>query len=171
MVIQLIRPTSPEDFSTIFAVINAAAQAYKGHIPADRWKEPYMPEEELTREISAGVVFWGAEEGGVLVGLMGLQEVQDVDLIRHAYVRPDWQGEGVGGRLLAHLLSIADRPTLVGTWAAATWAIHFYEDHGYQLVGKKTKNRLLQKYWVISARQVETSVVLADQTWFSQYQQ
>jgi N-acetylglutamate synthase-like GNAT family acetyltransferase len=165
----MIRPCIPEDFPAMFAVINAAAQAYKGHIPNDRWKDPYMPEDELAAEIDAGVNFYGEEEGAEIVGVMGLQDVQDVALIRHAYVRPDWQGQGVGGRLLDHLLTQTDRPTLVGTWAAATWAVHFYETHGYLLVTRTEKDHLLKKYWAIPARQVETSVVLADEKWFSLY--
>lgn len=150
----------------MYAIINAAARVYEGVIPADRWHDPYMPEEELQQEIAAGIVFWGDEEGGELIGVMGLQRAQDVYLIRHAYVRPEWQGHGVGGRLLAHLRAQADLPTLVGTWAAATWAVRFYENHSYRLVSPEWKDYLLLKYWAIPARQVETSVVLTDSAWF-----
>jgi N-acetylglutamate synthase-like GNAT family acetyltransferase len=132
----------------------------------DRWKEPYMPEEELRHEIDNGVVFWGYEEGGDLVGVMGIQQVQDVTLIRHAYVHPTRQNRGIGGRLLSTLRSHTARPALVGTWTEATWAISFYEKHGFQLVSTQEKDRLLRKYWSIPERQVETSVVLAESAWF-----
>jgi N-acetylglutamate synthase-like GNAT family acetyltransferase len=158
----MIRPCGPNDFEAIYEIVNDAAQAYKGVIPADRWHEPYMPREELQHEIDDGVRFWGYEENGELVGVMGIQHVQDVTLVRHAYVRTARQGQGIGGRLLAHLRTLTDRPVLIGTWAAATWAIRFYEKHGFRLVSEEEKNRLLRKYWSISARQVETSVVLAE---------
>jgi len=145
----------------MFEIINDAAQAYRGVIPADRWHEPYMPEGELRREIEAGVVFWGWDEDGRLLGVMGLQDVDDVALIRHAYVVPAAQGRGLGGRLLEFLLANASRRVLVGTWAAATWAIGFYEKHGFTLVSAAEKERLLRKYWTIPDRQIETSVVLA----------
>jgi GNAT superfamily N-acetyltransferase len=130
-------------------------------IPADRWREPYMPAEELAGEIAAGVEFWGWEEDGELVGVMGIQRVRDVDLIRHAYVAPGFQGRGIGGKLLKELLDSAERPMLVGTWAAAEWAVRFYERHGFELVSPKRKTDLLREYWTIPERQVETSVVLA----------
>jgi GNAT superfamily N-acetyltransferase len=150
----------------MFEIINDAAQAYKGVIPADCWHEPYMPKAELQQELEAGVVFWGFEVGGDLVGVMGIQHVQDVTLIRHAYVRTASRNQGLGGQLLAHLRTLTDRPILIGTWAAATWAIRFYEKHGFRLVTPAEKNRLLRKYWTISDRQIETSAVLAEQKWF-----
>lgn len=156
-----IRPCTEADFETMHAIINDAAQAYRGVIPADRWHEPYMPREELRHEIDAGVRFWGYEEDGALVGVMGIQDVQDVTLIRHAYVYTARRGHGIGGKLLAHLRALADRPILIGTWAAATWAIRFYEKHGFRQVSWAEKERLLRRYWDIPERQVETSVVLA----------
>ncbi len=163
----MIRPCTDNDFDAMLSIINDAAQAYKGHIPADRWKEPYLSAEYLQHELDAGVRFWGCEEGGRLVGVMGIQDVQDVTLIRHAYVRTAERGKGIGGKLISHLKSLAARPMLVGTWAAATWAIQFYEHHGFKLVTWEEKERLLRKYWNIPERQTETSVVLADQTWFA----
>ena len=130
-------------------------------IPADRWHEPYMPAEELDGEIAAGVTFWGYEDDGALLGVMGVQAVHDVDLIRHAYVLPNSQGRGIGGELLRHLVNSSARQLLVGTWAAAEWAIRFYCGHGFEQVDPATKTRLLQTYWTIPERQVETSVVLA----------
>ena len=174
----MIRPCKPGDFEAIYEIVNDAAQAYKGIIPADRWHEPYMGREELQHEIDAGVRFWGYEEEGVdtegvaLVGVMGIQDVQDVGdtegvaLIRHAYVRTAQRRKGIGGKLLSHLLTLTERPILIGTWAAATWAIRFYEKHGFRLVTPLAKDRLLRQYWTISDRQIETSVVLAEQKWF-----
>jgi purine-nucleoside phosphorylase/GNAT superfamily N-acetyltransferase len=162
----MIRPCTEGDFALILAIINEAAQAYRGIIPADRWTEPYMPADELRHEMDAGVAFWGCEEDRELVGVMGIQHVQDVTLIRHAYVRPARQGRGVGSRLMAHLLTLTDRPVLVGTWAAASWAVLFYEKHGFRTVSQAEKDRLLRTYWSIPDRQVETSVVLADARWF-----
>jgi GNAT superfamily N-acetyltransferase len=161
----MIRRCGDLDFETIWAIVNDGAQAYKGIIPADRWAEPYMPIEELHQEIADGVVFWGYEEAGTLVGVMGLQQVQEVTLIRHAYVASKSQKQGIGGLLLSHLQGLAIGPLLIGTWADATWAIRFYEKHGFQLVSHLEKNRLLQKYWAIPERQIETSVVLADAKW------
>lgn len=126
-----------------------------------------MPEEELRHEIDDGVMFWGFKERGELLGVMGIQHVQDVTLIRHAYVRPHRQQKGIGSKLLAFLLKQTDRPVLIGTWAAASWAIRFYEKHGFRMVPKEEKDRLLKKHWSIPERQVETSVVLADQRWFA----
>jgi len=160
----MIRPCTDKDFDSLLAIINDAAQAYKGHIPADRWQEPYMSREYLRHELDAGVAFWGYEDEGALLGVMGVQDVQDVTLIRHAYVRTAWRGKGIGGKLLAHLKDLVTRPTLVGTWAAATWAIRFYEKHGFKLVTPEEKDRLLRKYWSIPERQTETSVVLADRS-------
>jgi N-acetylglutamate synthase-like GNAT family acetyltransferase len=162
----MIRRCDKKDFEIIFCIINAAAQVYKGVIPGDRWKIPYMSKEELRHEINAGVEFWGYEANGRLVGVMGIQPVHDVTLIRHAYVRQKRQNQGVGTKLLFELCRQTDRPILIGTWAAAVWAIRFYQKQGFKQVSPQEKNRLLEKYWSIPARQVETSVVLADQKWF-----
>jgi N-acetylglutamate synthase-like GNAT family acetyltransferase len=158
----MIRRCEERDFELIWAIINDGAQAYKGNIPADRWTEPYMSREKLRHEIDEGVVFWGYEETGELIGVMGIQQVQDVTLIRHAYVRTSSQKRGIGAQLLAHLRERASGPVLIGTWADAAWAIRFYERHGFELVGSQEKNRLLKKYWSIPERQAETSVVLAE---------
>jgi GNAT superfamily N-acetyltransferase len=162
----MIRPCDPREFEGIYEIINDAAQAYRGVIPADRWKDPYMPREELRHEIHEGVVFGGYEEEGRLLGVMGLQQVQDVTLIRHSYVRTARRNQGIGEKLLSHLKAQTNRPLLVGTWAAIVWAIRFYEKHGFRLVSPEEKNRLLKTYWSIPDRQVETSVVLADPKWF-----
>jgi GNAT superfamily N-acetyltransferase len=156
-----IRPCRDDERPAILAIVNAAAEAYRGVIPADRWHEPYMPPEELDAEIAAGVAFSGYEAGGTLLGIMGIQPVGEVDLIRHAYVTPGSQGRGVGGALLEQLMGSATRRVLVGTWAAAEWAIGFYRRHGFELVSPARKDVLLQTYWSIPERQVETSVVLA----------
>jgi GNAT superfamily N-acetyltransferase len=156
----MIRPCTDADIAQMDAIINDAAQAYRGVIPADCWHEPYMSRNELESEIASGVQFWGWEEGGVLKGVMGLQIVRDATLIRHAYVRASHQGKGVGGALLDALIVRTDGPLLVGTWAAASWAIRFYERHGFQLAQPEEKDRLLTRYWTISHRQQETSVVL-----------
>jgi N-acetylglutamate synthase-like GNAT family acetyltransferase len=158
----MIRPCIDADFDAIYAIVNEAAEAYRGVIPADRWHEPYMSNDELRHEIESGVRFWGYEEDGELVGVMGIQHVQDVTLIRHAYVRTAKRGQGIGGKLLAELRKTAARPILIGTWAAAAWAIRFYEKHGFKLVTPEEKDRLLKTYWSIPERQVETSVVLVE---------
>jgi uncharacterized repeat protein (TIGR03833 family) len=164
--VSTIRQCSDRDFETIYSIINEAAQVYKGVIPGDRWKMPYMSKDELKHEIDAGVVFWGFEENNRLIGIMGIQYVQDVTLVRHAYVRLQKQQRGIGKKLLLELCKKSDRPILIGTWSDATWAIRFYEKHGFKRVSEQEKNRLLEKYWSIPARQVVTSVVLADQQWF-----
>jgi GNAT superfamily N-acetyltransferase len=157
-----LRRLADHERAEALAIVNAAAEAYRGVIPKDRWREPYMSADELDREIASGVEFWGIEdETGALAGVMGIQAVRDVALIRHAYVRPGLQGGGIGRRLLEDLVAKAERPLLVGTWAAATWAIRFYERNGFELVGREEKDRLLAAYWSIPDRQVETSVVLA----------
>lgn len=161
----MIRQCDDKDFETVWEIINGAAQAYKGVIPHDRWKEPYMPREDLRKEIHAGIRFWGYEEEGRLIGVMGIQDVKDVTLIRHAYIRPDHQRKGIGSRLLGHLMKMTLRPLLIGTWADALWAIRFYQKHGFRLVSHKEKEILLRIYWSIPERQVETSVVLADRKW------
>jgi GNAT superfamily N-acetyltransferase len=157
-----IRLCRDDERATVFAIINAAAEAYRDVIPADRWHEPYMPLAELNNEIAAGVAFWGYEADGELLGVMGIQPVRDVDLIRHAYVLPGSQGRGVGGALLGHLRSLSARRMLVGTWAAAEWAIRFYQRHGFELVSPQRKTELLKTYWTIPERQIEASVVLAN---------
>ena len=149
----------------IFEIINDAAQAYKGIIPKDRWHEPYMSFEELRKEIENGVVFWCLDDDGPLFGVMGIQDKGEVTLIRHAYVWTRAQNLGIGTKLLQYLERLTEKPILIGTWATALWAISFYEKNGYTLVSEEEKNRLLRKYWSIPERQVETSVVLENQTW------
>ena len=156
----ILRPCRPDELPRMAALINAASEAYRGVIPADRWHEPYMPLDELTRDIRAGVAFQGAEAAGELIGIMGIQPVQDVELIRHAYTEPKSQGRGVGSALLAHLQQAASGRLLVGTWAAADWAVRFYQRHGFRLVTPEEKATLLRRYWQIPERQIETSVVL-----------
>jgi N-acetylglutamate synthase-like GNAT family acetyltransferase len=155
-----VRRCGPADVEAICAVINDAARAYRDVIASDCWKEPYMPREELEEEIENGVAFWGHEEDGRLLGVMGLQRVHDAWLIRHAYVRSDHQGEGIGGSLIRKLREEARPPVLVGTWAAATWAIRFYESRGFVQVSRSEKDELLRRYWRVSERQMEESVVL-----------
>jgi GNAT superfamily N-acetyltransferase len=162
----MIRRCDMRDFALIWAIINDGAQAYRGTIPADRWTEPYMSREKLQHEFDDGVVFWGYEEDGALMGVMGIQPVRDVTLIRHAYVRTNAQKKGVGSQLLAHLRKLTKDPMLIGTWADAVWAIRFYERHGFRRVSDEEKDRLLKRYWNIPERQVETSVVLADPQWW-----
>lgn len=164
----MIQKCSKKDFDRLYSVINDAAQAYKGKIPSDCWHEPYMTAEYLTKEIDRGVDFFSYKEKGDFSGVMGIQHVGDVTLIRHAYVLTAFQRKGIGGRLLAFLVKRTDRPVLIGTWKAASWAISFYQKHSFTLVNEETKNRLLRKYWVISDRQVETSVILADAKWLSE---
>ena len=161
----MIRCCDDRDVELIWAIINDGARAYKGVIPADRWTEPYMSREKLRHEIEDGVTFWGHEAGGELAGVMGLQDVKDVTLIRHAYVRTASRNQGIGGKLLTHLRTITSRPVLIGTWADAVWAIGFYQKHGFRVVDQQEKNQLLKTYWNIPERQVETSVVLADAQW------
>jgi GNAT superfamily N-acetyltransferase len=156
-----IRPCRDDERAAILAIVNAGAEAYRGVIPADRWHEPYMPAAELDAEIAAGVVFWGYEDGGELAGVMGVQRVRDVELIRHAYVLPGRQRRGIGGELLERLRDGDGPRMLVGTWAAAEWAIRFYRRHGFELVEPERTAELLRAYWAIPERQIETSVVLA----------
>jgi DNA/RNA-binding domain of Phe-tRNA-synthetase-like protein/GNAT superfamily N-acetyltransferase len=157
-----VRPCRDDERAAVLSIVNAAAEAYRGVIPLDRWHDPYMPEAELNKEIASGIVFWGYEENGALIGVMGLQSAGDVDLIRHAYVLPDNQRGGIGGALLNHLRRLSSRRMLVGTWQAANWAIRFYQRHGFELVSPVQKDKLLRMYWDVPDRQIETSVVLAN---------
>jgi N-acetylglutamate synthase-like GNAT family acetyltransferase len=161
----MIRRCNEADFEQIWSIINDGAEAYKRSIPADRCDDPYMSRDQLRIEIDDGVVFWGYEESSQLAGVMGIQHVQDVTLIRHAYVRTANQHRGIGAKLLSHLQSLSSRPVLIGTWADASWAIHFYESHGFSVVEPHTKERLLRTYWKVPQRQIETSVVLVNQRW------
>jgi len=160
-----IRRNSEADFAAILAIINDAAQAYRGVIPKDRWHEPYMPADELAREIAAGVAFWVEEEDGRLQGVMGMQDKGEVALVRHAYVAPKAQRSGVGTRLLRHVQGLTEKPILIGTWMDASWAIDFYLRNGFALLTRGEIDRVLPRYWSIPARQIETSVVLADARW------
>jgi GNAT superfamily N-acetyltransferase len=161
----LIRKSVAADLAAMLAIVNDAAQAYRGVIPIDRWREPYMPEDELRKEIADGVLFWVAEEDGRLQGVMGIQDKGDVALVRHAYVARTTQRMGVGTRLLRHVEGLVDKAILIGTWADASWAIEFYRRNGFAVVPKSNKDRLLRTYWSIPERQIETSVVLADLRW------
>ena len=160
-----IRLCAPTEFATIAEIINDGAQAYAGVIPPDRLPSPYMSEEHLQHELAAGVIFWGFDENDVLAGVMGIQDVKDVTLIRHAYVRTSAQGRGIGAALLERLRTLTDRPILIGAWADATWAVRFYTRHGFTAVSSEEKNLLLRTYWTVPERQIETSVVLADERW------
>lgn len=155
------RKLCPADFDSILGVILDAAQVYRGVIPDDRWKEPYMSAEDLRAEFDAGVQFYGWFQEDSLIGVMGIQSVKDITLIRHSYVLHDYQRRGIGGLLLKHLLSLTKTPdVLVGTWEDVTGAIHFYEQHGFTLVSRRETDLLLRKYWCIPERQITTSVVL-----------
>lgn len=156
-----VRPVRPDETPVLLGIINEAAEAYRGVIPEDRWHDPYMSAAYLEGELAAGVRFWGYEVDGALLGVMGIQDVADVTLIRHAYVRAAAQRQGVGARLLRRLLAETDRPVLIGTWADAHWAIAFYEKNGFRVTTREETERLLRTYWEIPVRQVETSVVLA----------
>jgi N-acetylglutamate synthase-like GNAT family acetyltransferase len=158
----MIEKYTSADFQVVYDIINDASSAYKGIIPADRWHEPYMPEKELQEQLEDGIEFWCYKQNNEIVGVMGIQEKSDVTLIRHAYVRTIRRGLGIGGKLLSHLTTLTSKPVLIGTWADADWAISFYQKHGFKLVEKELKNKLLQTYWSVPERQIETSVVLAD---------
>lgn len=166
----MIRRCDVRDFVTICSIINKAAEKYYRVIPKDRWKVPYMSNDQLNHEIEEGVEFWGYERSGTLIGVMGIQHVKDVTLIRHAYVLPSEQGQSVGSRLLSFLCEQTTCPILIGTWADADWAIRFYEKRGFILVSPQEKDQLLEKYWSIPRRQVETSVVLANKKWFDSHE-
>jgi GNAT superfamily N-acetyltransferase len=161
----LVRKSVEADSAAMLAIVNAAAQAYREVIPADRWREPYMPSEELEKEIADGVIFWVAEEDGRLLAVMGIQDKGEVALIRHAYVTPGVQRTGVGTSLLRHVQGLTGKPVLIGTWADASWAIEFYRRNGFTVVPNLYKESLLRRYWSIPKRQIETSVVLADGRW------
>jgi len=161
----MIRKCTDDDLAALCAIINDAAQAYKSVIPDDRWREPYMPVQDLRQELRDGVEFWGYESDGELSGVMGIQDKGDVDLIRHAYVKTSRRNQGVGTRLLCHLEKMTSKPILIGTWADASWAIRFYEKNGYRLLSAKETERLLRRYWSIPDRQIVTSVVLANAAW------
>ena len=163
----MIRKCIDSDFLSIYSIINDAAIAYKGTIPPDRWHDPYMTQDQLRTEINKGVVFWGWEEKDGLAGVMGIQDVKDVTLIRHAYVKTILRDKGIGTKLLNHLMGQTSRPVLIGTWKAALWAIKFYRKNGFKLVTEEEKNLLLAQYWSIPPRQIETSVVLADANWMA----
>lgn len=162
----MILKCEQSEFNQIFEIINDAASAYRGIIPADRWHEPYMPKEDLKKQINDGVQFWGYKEDGMLKGVMGIQFKGDVTLIRHAYIRTAERKKGIGTKLLEYLSTISKTPILIGTWADANWAIDFYQKHGFRLLPEQQKNILLRTYWTIPDRQIETSVVLASSDWF-----
>lgn len=165
-----IRQSDDADLPFILAVVNDGAEAYRGVIPVDRWHEPYMPREELLSEIAHGVVFWVADDDGHLLGVMGIQDKGAVTLVRHAYVASTAQRRGVGTKLLRHIDGLSDKPILIGTWAAASWAIDFYQRNGFTVVSHEEKERLLRTYWSISERQIETSVVLGNARWMGAQQ-
>jgi len=158
----MIRPCTQADCDAILDIVNDAAEAYRGVIPSDGWHDPYMSAAELGEEMGDGVAFWGLpDDAGQLVGVMGIQDRGEVTLVRHAYVRTACRGGGIGSQLLQHLETLTAKTILIGTWAAATWAVRFYQRNGYALVPEGEKTRLLQRYWRISERQIDASVVLA----------
>jgi len=161
----MLEKCSHQDFREIYEIINDAAEAYRNVIPADCWHDPYMPESELNLQIEEGVEFWCYKEDDKILGVMGIQDKGDVTLIRHAYVRTSERHKGIGTKLLAHLRALTSKPTLIGTWVAADWAIQFYQKHGFRMLSPEEKNKMLLKYWSIPQRQVETSVVLASRDW------
>ncbi len=164
----MIRKCREEDFQAIYEIINDAAKAYDGYIPKDCYHKPYMDKDSLKNEIASGIIFYGFEEDGKLIGVMGIQDVLDLTLIRHAYVITEKRNKGIGTKLLNFLKTKTDKPVLVGTWATAKWAISFYQKHGYKLVSTEKKDHLLRKYWNIPDRQIETSVVLVDSKYHEQ---
>jgi len=163
----MIRKGDAGEIAVIADVINDGARAYKDVIPPDRWQEPYMPMDYLTSEVGAGVEFWVDDLAGELVGVMGIQDVKDVTLIRHAYVRTSSRRAGTGSKLIKFLQDLTTRPLLIGTWTDATWAIDFYKKHGFQMITGTEKDALLDIYWTLPQRQIEESIVLADQRWFN----
>ncbi len=163
----MIRRLDNDDFDAILTIVNDAAEAYRDVIPADRFHDPYMPAAELAAEIEADVEFWGLEADGEVAGVMGLQTLAEVALIRHAYVRTAARRRGIGAEMLTHLQAVTEKPLLIGTWAAATWAIDFYLKHGFELVPDDQVAPLLKRYWSVPDRQIETSVVLAEEGWLA----
>ena len=161
----MIRTCASPDLDTVLSVINDGAHAYEGVIPTDCFHSPYMSGEELTQGVAQGIRFYAYERASEILGVMGIQHVQDVTLIRHAYVRSACQGQGIGASLLHHLRQLTTHPILIGAWADASWAIRFYQRHGFKLVSSCEKDSLLRTYWTVSPRQIQTSVVLADQQW------
>ena len=159
----MIRRCNEKDIDTVYEIINDSARAYKGHIPEDCYHQPYMTKGELLSEIADGVVFYGYEDNGLLVAVMGIQDKGPVILIRHAYTRTEKRGRGIGSKLLEHLLARRAKPVLIGTWRGAEWAIRFYQKHDFELTCEEHKDRLLREYWSIPQRQIETSVVLVDE--------
>ena len=154
----MIRKCNSEDTERIYHIVNTAAKAYEGVIADDCYHQPYMPREELEQEMKR-VVFYGWQANGKTVGVMGIEPIKDVTLIRHAYVLPDYQDRGIGRKLLEHLLEQTNTAQLlVGTWKDATWAVRFYEKNGFEMM--PGKDELLSEYWDIPKRQIETSVVL-----------
>jgi N-acetylglutamate synthase-like GNAT family acetyltransferase len=162
----MIRPCEEKDYDAVCEIINDAAKLYKGVIPEELYKEPYMTIDKLKKEIEDGVNFWIYEENDQPIGVMGIQHVKDVTLIRHAYVLREKQKQGIGTKLLNHLIKLTDKPILIGTWAKAYWAIHFYQKNGFKLVSQEEKDELLKKYWSLPDLQIQTSVVLANKDWF-----
>ena len=164
----MIRKCTASDFESIYGIINDATQAYKGVIPAEYWKEPYMSKDELKHELDEGIEMWGYEENGELVGVMGIQHIQNVTLIRHAYVCTAKQNQGIGGKLLSHLRELTAEPILIATWSNGIWAVRFYEKHDFRLVSKEEGDRLQRKYWSSPEIKIKASVVLADEKWFTE---
>jgi N-acetylglutamate synthase-like GNAT family acetyltransferase len=161
----MITKSRESDFNEIFEIINDAAAAYKGIIPEDRWSDPYMTKEELQIQMDDGVQFWCYHDKDNIIGVMGIQDKEEVTLIRHAYVRSAEKSKGIGRQLLSHLMNLTQKPILIGTWADALWAIKFYRKNGFRQVSFIEKEELLRKYWNIPLRQIETSVVLASPDW------
>jgi len=161
----MLEKCTHHNFREIHEIINDAAKAYRNVIPADCWHEPYMPDDELRLQIEEGVEFWCYKENEKIIGVMGIQDKGEVTLIRHAYVRTPDRSKGIGSKLLAHLRTLTHKPILIGTWAAADWAIRFYQKHGFRMLSPGEKTKLLLKYWNIPERQVESSVVLANGDW------
>ena len=154
----MIRQCQTSDVKIMYHIINEAAKAYDGAIEADCYHQPYMPADELEREMMR-VIFYGWEVDGELVGVMGIEPIRDTTLIRHAYILPQWQHQGIASRLLEYMKGLTQTPQLlVGTWEDATWALDFYQRRGFRFL--PDKDRLLKAYWDIPPRQIETSVVL-----------